>query len=286
MKKQEYLKNEEIISFTNWIAEQITSPTGSTLHNSYVTRKPKHDFAFNGISDALKSYAWGFSEVEGLFPEGSTYADNEFALGLLEKNLIESIKTNNQSHFCKACVDVVKWGGVSAHNKKWLESKKENLIPEILKVLSALKNDDDDFKIDSIDFRFNAGMTKIYSLLLPNFVIYDSRVAASLAWLVLQWSRKSQIDVPGILQFPCMPAKESTTTVHRKIRNPDTTIFPALNNNHLLHAKWNLRASWLIEAIAMKIKDKNSEFSTKSNPVRALEAALFMWGYDLSGCLN
>ena len=37
--------------------------------------------------------------------------------------------------------------------------------------------------------RFNAGITKVYSMVLENFIIYDSRVAAALGWLVAQFCR-------------------------------------------------------------------------------------------------
>lgn len=35
--------------------------------------------------------------------------------------------------------------------------------------------------------RFNAGMTKVYSLLADSLIIYDSRVAAALGWIVVKY---------------------------------------------------------------------------------------------------
>lgn len=57
--------------------------------------------------------------------------------------------------------------------------------------------------------RFNAGITKVYSLVLEDFIIYDSRVAATLGWLVATFCRAGAREVPDALRFPWMPAKEA-----------------------------------------------------------------------------
>jgi hypothetical protein len=59
-------------------------------------------------------------------------------------------------------------------------------------------------------------------------------------------------------------------------------IFPYLNNRALPHATWNVRASWILESVVEKIRHFENAFSHQKNPMRALEAAMFM-GYDLSG---
>ena len=41
----------------------------------------------------------------------------------------------------------------------------------------------------------------------------------------------------------------------------------------------NLRASWILAETLRKSKE--ACFHRKSDPLRALEASLFMWGYDL-----
>ena len=96
-------------------------------------------------------------------------------------------------------------------------------------------------------------MTKVYSLLLKDFVIYDSRVAAALAWLVLLWQISSR---PGSqlhpeLSFQCLKAKEyksKKNPKHPKLRNPDSFQFSNLAANPYAHAKWNLRANWILTA--------------------------------------
>ena len=128
-------------------------------------------------------------------------------------------------------------------------------------------------------------MTKVYSLLVPNFIIYDSRVAAALAWLVTKWCKHvSKRSVPDLLAFPCMPAKDGDNPRIRKSRNPSCGdwFFPRMNGNVRRHAQWNLRASWVLRECLNLSSGTEFHKCPPPNDLRALEAALFMLGYDLN----
>ena len=122
-------------------------------------------------------------------------------------------------------------------------------------------------------------MSKIYSLLVDDFIIYDSRVAAALAWLVVVWCRSTKRkSVPKNLAFHRVPDKTA------QVRNPSGGgfQFPNVYNRPKIHAQWNLRASWVLTKALEFSKKADTTFHQQKNKLRALEAALFMWGYDLS----
>lgn len=79
-----------------------------------------------------------------------------------------------------------------------------------------------------------------------------------------------------------MPAKEDAKAARRKLRNPWTGAagFPALRSHPQTHAKWNLRASWIVRALLEA--HPGTVFGSGTAASRRLEAALFMWGYDLT----
>ncbi len=136
-----------------------------------------------------------------------------------------------------------------------------------------------DDELKGFDLRFNAGLSKVYSLLLDDFVIYDSRVAAALGWLVVRYCHAHQLSaVPGTLAFPWSSGREAASVSDAKRRDPSDGKyqFPRLGDARL-HARWNLRASWLIQALAARLPD----FCNLPDGIRALESSLFMWGYDL-----
>ena len=124
----------------------------------------------------------------------------------------------------------------------------------------------------------NAGFTKIYSLLLDRFPIYDSRVAASLAYLVRLYSEEAGLArVPSALAFG-IPASRGSGN-----RDPSTPqlrfprLWPAQPRKY---ADSNLRAAWLLGQVS-----RLGPFGDlpEDEALRALEAALFMVGFAVPG---
>jgi hypothetical protein len=142
------------------------------------------------------------------------------------------------------------------------------------------------FKVSQL--RSNAGFTKIYSLLFDDFIIYDSRVAAALGMLVVRYCQDSKRrDVPEDLCFAVMSGQS------KALRNPSTLEFrfnkcPSTGSAQWCEHIWsNVRANWILStavretAFAKAVHDDSQTFPV--TPLRALEAALFMIGYDLGG---
>lgn len=283
MNKADYLKDESVSSFVAWLVKHIKSPISVSVSNQFHAAKLRKDFSFLSLEDALQKYTWNFPEVSQQFEKGSSFAENERALGILQSQLLRALEIKDHDALTDACTQVFKWGGVSNRNSEWARTNKKSLYAELNAVKDIIENGTVIFEKKSFPFRFNAGMTKIYSLIVPNFIIYDSRVAGTLAWLVLAWLKDNdQSTVPATLVFPCMSAKESANAKFKKARNPNPNIFPTMNNRHELHAAWNIKASWIFEDVIKKIAGSDNLFTQLKDPIRGLEAAMFMWGYDLS----
>ena len=283
MNKFEYLSLEHTAKFSQWLSEHILD---DTFHHSWTNRRTGELKEFFCLFDAFEKYEWKFKELNKIkINEGKTFTENEAALNKIQFLLKESIKNKNQDMTYDICCDIMHWGGVQYGNVKWLTINKKNLI-DILKNTSIAFMQDNllEENINSKQLRFNAGMTKIYSLLVPNFIIYDSRVAASLAWAARNYSASSQLkEIPDELKFPVTNPKESTTTKYKKIRNPSEHPyhFPALRPGSF-HAKWNMKTNWILEKTIHFLDMKIFKAKKIRNPMRALESALFMLGYDLS----
>ena len=101
---------------------------------------------------------------------------------------------------------------------------------------------------------------------LDDFIIYDSRVAGALAYLVSIWG--AEFDIPELLRFRCMDA------MGNQCRNPNRNDFPRMYANPNLYLKWNLRANWILQAVSQQMGHGGLS-------LREIEAGLFMMGYDL-----
>jgi len=253
----------------------------SKLDHHYYRPNTVEATRFSNLADALQKYGW---PIASAVRDGDTYADSLAANTLVLDRIQRALKAARTDESMRnACIAVMQWGGVVNGNVPWLKKNTASLTTLVNDVSSLLGSNNDDIKLLPTNLRFNAGMTKVYSLMVDNFVIYDSRVAAALCWFVMHWALESKLSaVPEALSFPCMPAKEGYNPQIRKLRNPGAgaLLFPSLQNRPRLHAQWNLRASWLLEAV-LNEAGTTTVFHQTSQPLRALEAALFMWGYDL-----
>lgn len=281
MNKQDYLNDTHVKPFLVWMGQQLQA---SSRRGHGYARPGAAPLEFANLGAAFECYDWGFSfqRLDGRRCAGRSFAENAAVLDDLQQRLRHAIAAKDDAAACEAAVEVMRWGGVAPHNEAWLRANQDTLAGCLARVGAALALDDDAADLGP-GLRFNAGMTKVYSLLLDYFVIYDSRVAGALAWFVAAWAAEQGAQrIPDALRFPCMPAKEDAKAARRKLRNPwaGKAGFPTLGSRPYTHAKWNLRASWIVRALLEA--DPGTMFGAGAAASRKLEAALFMWGYDLT----
>ncbi|EKU81776.1 hypothetical protein [Massilia timonae] len=281
MHKQEYLNDEHVKPFLAWMGQQLQA--GSRRGHGYA-RPRSTPLQFTNLGAAFERYDWAFNfrRIDGRRCAGTSFAENAAVLDDLQERLRDAVAGGDDAASCDAAVEVVRWGGVAPHNEAWLRANSNGLARCLARVRDQLALGDDDAELGA-GLRFNAGMTKVYSLLLDHFVIYDSRVGGALAWFVAAWVREQGGQrIPESLRFPCMPAKEDAKAARRKLRNPwlGAAGFPTLGSRPHVHARWNLRASWIVRAVLEE--HPGTVFGSGAAASRRLEAALFMWGYDLT----
>lgn len=139
--------------------------------------------------DACHKYKWG----------GLNWEENNALLESYAKRLKASIRNNDNEACQDACLDILKWGGVIRENQERIKAQ-TNLVNYLMKAEGVLTRDSLDIKDEIIIM--NSGFTKIYSLYINDFIIYDSRVGAALCYLVkLYCIEQKQGGVPSSLKF-------------------------------------------------------------------------------------
>jgi len=282
--KQAHATLPHVPEFIGWLATELDSPT--LAKHAYVDRRTGNEWSCDSLYGAYQAYAWNHPGNARLsFNPGVDSVSNSNALEALRRDLLAA--GSDDDLMLQSALDVMAWGGVTARNAQWLKENKAGLGRMVQDVKAALINKDPDAPIlRAKTLRFNSGMTKIYSLVCPDFVIYDSRVAAGLGMLVVQYCKaKGLTKVPAGLNFPWAAAKEGANTVTPKNRNPSvgTLQFQRLRSGSH-HARWNMNASWILSQVACHVLNAGNPFrvgATSAQTLRAIEQALFMIGYDL-----
>lgn len=202
----------------------------------------------------------------------SSLEDNNALLNRLKCGLRCSMQHGSASAPAPWVAAIMAWGGVYTFakgqkgNKGWLRDNATQIRNLLADGAQRLQADDDDPSLFA-GFRFNAGMSKVYSLLLDDFVIYDSRVAAGLGWLVCQWACENRVRpriIPPHLAFGCPPPKGSK----KRQVSPDFPVLWQAAINRGEYARWNLRANWVLSQAAR----------VAGVDLRSVEAGLFMLG--------
>lgn len=286
MNKADYLASKDVKPFLDWLSTRL-DVSGSITHQ-YINRKTGAIWACDSLYDAYKKYKWPFSfnDLHGKKQKGFSFADNTMQLGYIRECLQSAYTSSNDSDLAEASRMVFEWGGVTKDNVPWAKEQAQlkKLMAEYRSATTCLPPATADDRLSVFTLRFNAGLTKVYSLLLKDFIIYDSRVGAALGWLVVQYCQDAKLaTVPTLLAFPWAKAKEGDNAVSPKNRNPRQGAYKISQIvSGQPHAIWNVRASWLISELARKA----SKFNTLTDPMRAIESALFMIGYDLPNAVE
>lgn len=290
MLKPCYLSTPIVQQFVQWLGANLDTPVLSHCH---INRRKGCQWSCTSLYDAYRQYHWPHPDLPALpRSAGASFAHNAATLGLLGAGLHGALTPTTDDALARdGCIQVMKWGGVSAGNVRWLHDNVSGLAKTLIDVGNALNGADTDHPLlaPGTGLRFNAGMTKVYSLLCDDLIIYDSRVAAALGWAVTLFCTLNGLTVlPKELAFPWAPAKSQPGHPNPKRRNPSTStlVFPRLAAGST-HAQANLLASWVLEAVLKSNAASSSKFVTAvpaSERLRALEAALFMIGYDLTPC--
>ena len=279
MHKNEYIAGTGIEAFLAWISARLDD---ATFAHAYTLRQGNVPWDCTSLFNAYERYEWRHDTLpEYGLPSGNTFASNMRVLETLQSELHAGLEAGDNERVFEAAKAVMIWGGVTHRNVQWLESRRGKLCRIIGSTRDAINASDTRHTVFSdADLRFTSGMSKVYALACDDFAIYDSRVAAALGRAVVLFCLDTGREtVPEGLDFAWATARGT------QLRRPsqDQYTFRRLTAGRV-YASWNMKASWLLSALASRLNIGDRGFGglrEGTRRLRALEAALFMFGYDL-----
>jgi hypothetical protein len=234
---------------------------------------------FNSLKEVGENYLWSYSVPKHLLSNpnlttGSDMNKNEQIFTEAAALLLKDKELNSdESQLRNGSELILRWGGVINGNKARIEST--DLVEKyslVIKTWNDINQQNKAFSaLGKSGFVSNAGFTKIYSIILPDFVIYDSRVAVALAYII---EKCFPGEIPDMLSL-FIPSPKTDNLDMRKTHD----FFRKTNSSDARHFYSNCLASIILKLVIDKI---NASMSNKYS-MRDLEAALFMMGYDLRG---
>jgi len=261
LRKNEYLSSRAVNDFISWVETILDVPQSFT--HTYYHRKYRREYEFENLFSAYEKYDWEW----------------DYTIEELSNILMKSILESDEKSCEDTCHMILEWGGVkNKGNKKRIAELRPNICAYLRVVQKRLAMDLPSHKYYSSEIHMTSGFSKIYSACVDEYMIYDSRVGAALGLLIRTFCIHNHL--PNI---PCELKFVWTNGRGEQVRNPncDRYEFPKLRlYKEDEYFENNIRANWLISAIANRTKSKFSNLESHSR-LRALEQALFMIGYDI-----
>jgi hypothetical protein len=279
MTRSDFINKTEVNLFIDYFADKIFG----ILKHKYTIRKTKQIWCCDNIFDAATKYLWPWCGLN------NTLKDSIVKLDHFQYDLNTALENKDAAQLRDISIDIFKWGGVSNGNTKRVRKNYLDLASNYEGTISELHLNGNDQVLKKV-WNMNAGLSKIYSLLSDDLIIYDSRVGAALGYLVRQCAIQHGWQyIPQELLFPYAPPRKNRNAVHPVNRDPGSfkgVRFPTFNGRSALHSIFMLRASWVIDAVIKKLDNINPDALKYGNVKslrrhRLIEAGLFMIGYDL-----
>ncbi|MFN6374516.1 MAG: hypothetical protein ACK4YD_05040 [Chitinophagia bacterium] len=281
MRQQQYLNNRHVIDFIEWLKLKLNNyPCNYNIrlapanidwvnHNNRTV-----NWGCISIFDAYNQYYWGAGDFQA----------NSDILNELKFRGHRAILEQDNTQLINFSIDVLRWGKVINRNLPYIVNYQNleygSFMEEVIAGCNILNlNEFDDETSFNINLRLNSGFTKIYSLLIENFIIYDSRVSLALCRMIGEYLNENIIrDIPNELNFRIPPRRNGGNGYHFN----ENIIFRGINSP-IQHQINNVRSSWILNKVLTDDDNFNSNFSQLPYEIRlrALESALFMIGYGI-----
>jgi hypothetical protein len=220
-----------------------------------------------GLADAVSKYAWS----------GKNFSENKAEFDRFAADLQSAIQQDSNHDVCAILQAIMHWGGVDNKYRQkrtfeWIERNADEISARLSNAVDLIKDEQASLdSFDGVNLIMNSTMTRIVSLADPEqkLVIYDGRVGGALGYFVARFAEEREIHQYDL-------ADQLLFAVDREPkRRPETNRihFPALfgNARDRCHASMVRWASQLIWQVAKECH---------ATP-REIEAALFMWGYNV-----
>ena len=267
MRRDEYLADDRVAGFTRWASQLVTGEV--PLQHRWNSRN--RSFCCTNLYDALVKYRWPENR-HALDHRATAQQLRQFRDVFRDVGIINS--SAKQNRFVANAEDIIKWGGIPVPGKlqEWRRMPPRNLqalIEQTKRTLDPQTSEMHHLK----GFRYmGSGFSKIYSLLIDGFPIYDSRVACALACLVRTYTEYQKVEPqPDPLTLRTPPQRQPKSPEYLRCNRP------RMYGNTAAYAEANLKAAWLLQEMVRRPgKFANVEGFTS---VEALQHALFMVGY-------
>lgn len=284
----DYINQNHINDFITWLDSRLDTP-GSFEHSYYLLKTKQH-WCCGNIYEAFVKYRWPYNflcPLQGKQVLGADFRETFVYLNQLACVFRSAVKKDDNQTAQKSALAMLAWGGVLNQNRERLLAMGDGICGYFNRARESL--DGSSCRLGTHEgVIMNSGFTKLYFLLLDDFIMYDGRVGAALGLLGRLYAEEAGLaEIPPEIEFSYGSGRTSAAgQKNGDRRNPSTEQYklPSFNGRPGRQLNDNIKASWLLKELADKTQSRFSLLS-QGNPLNermtAIQSALFMIGYDV-----
>jgi len=195
LSRAEYLNSNHVQQFSGWLAARLDQP-GSFKH-SYFLESADAKWNCNSLYDAYQKYWWPFKlecRVLGRQVSGSEGLSSSLDyLTELANAFRPAVENGDVETTVNCALSALDWGGVLGKNRARVIAMGRDICGTLAYISKKLNMESVRLG-ENQDIHINSGFTKIYSLLVDDFVMYDGRVGAALGLLGRLFCQETGLD--------------------------------------------------------------------------------------------
>lgn len=277
--REHYLSIPVIENFCRYLACYLN---GRTFAPAYTTEtlRPKVHYCFVNLEDAYEQYMQE--------PDNAALIERSEEMRPL---MIEALKANDSVKLHQLILDVMPSRLIVKNNTQWLQNQENDLCTLVKFACEQFSDESPDYDAFGRQYgpRMSSFLSRLYSILLPDSITYDSRVAATMGLFIREFCVVHKRDLPEELCLIRLQGWGKDKKENGRNAGWGTNEFPSIDKikkrplKERSYAKSNILASWLVnESIRLARQSQDCPAWIKEgNAVRKVEAAFYMMGAKL-----
>ncbi|HIU84460.1 MAG TPA: hypothetical protein IAC66_03720 [Candidatus Aphodousia gallistercoris] len=276
--REHYLSCAPVDGFCRYLAQFLGGRLFDPVYTTE-TLRPKAFYCIAGLEDAYEQFL--------------LEADNKayfLRMQHLRDPMLKALAENNNTGLHELIVKLYEGRLISKNSRQWLHENEPHLCELIAFACEVLKSDSPEPRLFGVPDGpgMSAFLSRIYAIMIGNFIAYESRIVAALCLFIREYCRGQDMDLPKELSLGRIQGwgkGKKDNGRNASWERGDFFSVDTLKRRHQRESEYafsNIKASWMVNrAVELARREARPAWLEADFPVRRIEAALYMMGAKL-----